>query len=106
MKRTYVIRDGELVEKRPESRAACPYVIPDLPDYESPIDGSVVHGRSGRREDFKRTACRPYEGREQEEKEAARTRGYDDQKLERRIDESAHRAYAQLHPDKQRILRG
>lgn len=106
MKRTYVIRGGELVEKPPTKRSAAHYVIADLPDYQSPVDDRVVHGRSGRREDLKRTQSRPYEGREQEEKEAARVRGYDDQKLDRRIDESAHRAYAQMHPDKRKALRG
>ena len=98
--------DGELVEKTPTERVASHYVVNDLPDYQSPIDDHVVHGRAGRREDFKRTQCRPYEGREQEEKEAARSRDYDDQKLDRRIDESAHRAYAQMHPDKRKALRG
>lgn len=106
MKITYVLRDGELVEKSEASKPPTPYVIPDLPDYESPVDGKVVHGRAGRREDFKRTNCRPWEGRDQEQKEANRVRQYDDQKLDRRIDESAQRAYAQLHPDKRRLLRG
>jgi hypothetical protein len=103
---TYVLINGELVEKRYAPKPKTAYVIPDLPDYQSPVDDRIVHGRSGRREDLKRTQSRPWEGREQEEKEASRARQYDEQKLDRRIDESAQHAYAQLHPDKRRLLRG
>jgi len=105
VRRTYILVDGELVEKS-RARPSGHYVIPDLPDYESPVDGSVVHGRRGRRYDLARTGCRPYEGREQEEREAGRHRQYDDQKFDRKLDESVGRAYAQMHPDKRRLLRG
>lgn len=32
-------------------------IVPDLPDYRSPIDGRVVSGRAARREDLRRNNC-------------------------------------------------
>ena len=76
----------------------------DLPDYTSPVDDRVVHGRKGRREDLKRSGCRPYEGRASEAKEAERQKGYIEKAQDHRIEEAARHAYAQLSPDKKRIL--
>lgn len=36
-------------------------IVPDLPAYESPIDGRVIDGRAARREDLKRSGCREYD---------------------------------------------
>ncbi len=80
------------------------FVQPDLPGYQSPVTGLWVEGRKARREDLKRTRSRPYEGREQEQKEANRQRVYAEQANDRRLDETARRAYYQLSPDKRRIL--
>lgn len=80
------------------------FVQPDLPGYQSPVTGLWVEGRKARREDLKRTGSRPWEGREQEQKEADRRRAYAEQASERRLDESARRAYYQLDPSKRRIL--
>lgn len=104
MRTTYVLVNGGLVLKSEIKIAPTLMVIPDLPDYESPIDGRVVHGRSGRREDFKRSQTRPYEGREQEAKEAARHAAYAEQHNDRSIDVSVRRALAELHPDTRRAL--
>lgn len=70
------------------------YVQPDLPDYESPIDGRLVSGRRQRRNDLARSGCRPYEGREQEQKEAAKVRAENDRRLDSLSTEMAHRAWA------------
>lgn len=80
------------------------FVQPDLPGYQSPVTGLWVEGRKQRREDLKRTGSRPYEGRAQEQKEANRQRAYAEQASERRLDETARRAYYQLSPDKRRSL--
>lgn len=80
------------------------FVQPDLPGYTSPVTGLWVEGRKARREDLKRTGSRPWEGREQEQKEADRRRAYVEQANERRLDETARRAYYQLDPTKRRIL--
>lgn len=56
-------RTGKLVPKD-EYYAARPrthMIIPDTPDYESPIDGSVISGRKQRREDLKRNGCHEYD---------------------------------------------
>lgn len=98
---------GDLIEVTPDYQAPkreAPHVIADLPDYESPIDGRVVHGRKGRRDDLKRHGCREWAGREQEEKEAARQRAYNEQRSDERLHEAASRAYHQLDPQKRRIL--
>ena len=109
MRKRWIQINGELVEVTPNhqtQKRQAPYVQADLPDYESPIDGRIVHGRKGRRDDLKRHRCRPWEGRDQEEREAARQRAYNEQMDERRLDENARRAYYQLSPDKRRILEG
>jgi hypothetical protein len=62
---TYVLRNGELVEKStgtvlsmPERDGLCmPQIIHDTPPYRSPIDGRPIGGRAARREDLKRNNC-------------------------------------------------
>ena len=80
------------------------YVQPDLPDYESPIDGRVVHGRAGRREDLRRSGSRPYEGREVEAREAARVRKNHEAAQERAIERTAQAVLANMSPEKKRAL--
>jgi hypothetical protein len=83
------------------------YVMPDLPDYESPIDGRVVHGRAGRREDLRRSGSRPYEGREAEAREAARARKNHEAAQERAIERTAQAVWANMSPEKKRAaMRG
>ena len=88
---------GELVEipwdRKQQSLA--PTVWNDLPGYESPIDGRWVEGRKARREDLKRSGCRPYEGREQEMKEAAKVRQAQERQLDHLAEKMAHRAWAE-----------
>ena len=99
---------GELIEVgddyMPELRADI-HIIPDLPGYESPTTGLWVEGRKQRREDLKRSGCRPWEGMEQEKKEAAKQRAYIDQHLESRLHENVMRTFHELPPEKRRILR-
>lgn len=106
MKTTFIQHPdtGELVlasEYRAPNRATF-YVQGDLPDYESPIDGRVVHGRAGRREDLRRSGCRPYEGRDAEAKEAARIRADDARAHDRRLEQTVSAAWANLSPEKKR----
>jgi len=95
---------GELIlaeDYRPPHRPTH-YVMPDLPDYESPIDGRVVHGRAGRREDLRRSGCRPYEGREVEAREAARVCRNHEQAQDRAIERTAQSVWANMSPEKRR----
>lgn len=58
----------------------------DLPGYVSPVTGKWVEGRRARSEDLKRSGSRPYEGREQEQKEIARQEAYADQQRDKRME--------------------
>ena len=81
-----------------------PAVFGDLPVYMSPVTGNPVEGKKQRRDDLKRTHSRPYEGREQEEKEAHRQRGYDERVQDTQINKAAWSAWHQMSPDKRRKL--
>lgn len=107
-RRRWVYVDGEAIEVTADFAQAPtgPLVFGDLPSYQSPIDGHWVDGRAARREDLKRTGSRPWEGLEQEKKEAARTRAYEDARFDSRVEETARRAFHQLHPNIRRQIGG
>lgn len=62
---TYVWRGDHFADKRTGEPMHLPYageivapmVVPDIPDYRSPIDGRVIGSRSARREDLARNNC-------------------------------------------------
>lgn len=83
-----------------------PLIFGDLPSYQSPVTGLWVDGRVARREDLKRTGSRPWEGKEQEQKEAARQERYAEQKLDASLTKTASEAFYQLPPSKRAILTG
>lgn len=93
MRRRFVYRDGQLVEVTPRRAAALHFIQPDLPGYESPVTGEWIEGRKARREDLKRTGSRPYEGREQEVKEANRARAAQERQLDGLAERMAHSAW-------------
>lgn len=107
MRRRFVQRNGELIEVTvdyvPEPRG--PLVFGDLPAYQSPVTGKLVDGRVARREDLKRTGSRPWEGLDQEKKEAARHVAYAEQRQDAALTKSASEAFYQLSPSKRAILR-
>lgn len=80
-------------------------IIPDIEPYESPIDGRVINSRTQRRDDLERHNARPYEGREQEAKEAKRRESYIEQRNDAQLTEHVSRAYYQLSPSKRDALR-
>jgi hypothetical protein len=96
----------ELVRVRPRRAEALHFIQPDLPAYHSPITGQVIEGRRARREDLKRHGCRPWEGREQEEKQANKNRAEADRQLARAAEARVDRAWAQLPPRMKRVLEG
>lgn len=108
MRRRYIQRkDGTLVEVSrdylPDPQG--PLVIPDLPGYQSPVTGLWVEGRVQRREDMKRTGSRPWEGLDQEKKEAARQQQYVEQRNEATLDRVAHEVFYQMPPSKRDLLK-
>lgn len=89
---------------RPKS--VTPYIQPDLPAYTSPIDGRVVDGRRQRREDLLRSNSRPYEGREQEAKEAAKVQAERERQMDTLAEKMAHRAWAEAPERIRKVFRG
>ncbi len=88
----------------PEPRT--PTIFGDLPGYQSEATGLWVEGRRQRREDLKRSGCRPWEGLQQEKQEAARQQRYADERLDAALTRTASEAFYQLPPEKRRILTG
>jgi hypothetical protein len=95
----------ELVEAAARRSQALHFIQPDLPGYESPITGQWIEGRKARREDLKRHNCRPYEGREQEEKVAAAVRAEQERGLDQLAEKMAHRAWADAPERVRRVFR-
>lgn len=109
MRRRWIYpRDGEPFEVTADyvREPRGPLVIGDLPSYQSPIDGKWVDGRVQRREDMKRSGSRPWEGIDQEKKEAARLAQYAEQRLDASLTKTASEAFYQLPPSKRNILMG
>lgn len=107
MRRTfrYDPRSKELVEVTEQKRRQlAPQVFGDLPGYESPASGKWIEGRRARREDFKRTNTRPYEGREAEQRMVEQQRQYAERKADEKLTEAAHRAWNDAPSDVRRIL--
>jgi len=89
-----------------KQEALAPIVWNDLPAYESPIDGRVIDGRRQRRNDLARSNCRPYEGRDQEQKEATRIQGYQEQREDRLAEKMAHVAWSDAPERIRKLFRG
>ncbi len=109
MRRRYVQINGELIEVSPDfnpPKREAPLVFGDLPSYRSPINGQWIDGRVARREDMKRNGCRPWEGLEQEKKEAHRQERYAEQKLDASLTKTASEVFYQLPQEKRAILTG
>jgi hypothetical protein len=96
---------NELVEAPARRSQALHFIQPDLPGYESPIDGRWVEGRKARREDLLRSGCRPYEGREQEQKEAMKVQAARERELDHLAEKMAHRAWAEAPERVRKVFR-
>ena len=92
---------GELTEK---VILSAPMGIVDIPAYVSPTSGRWINSRRERNEDLKASNARPWEGMEQEQKEAERHKAYTEQKEDQALTVAAEQAFAQLEPEKKRIL--
>lgn len=57
MRRTYVLIDGEFVERKRDQRGRYHYVQPDIAPYRSMIDGRMVTSRSQHRAMLKAHGC-------------------------------------------------
>lgn len=57
MKRTYILVDGEFVERKKDEKGRYHYVVPDITPYKSMIDGKMVTSRSEHRRHLKANNC-------------------------------------------------
>lgn len=57
MKRTYVLVDGEFVERKRDKSGRFHYVMPDIQPYKSMIDGRMITSRSEHRAHLKANNC-------------------------------------------------
>jgi putative FmdB family regulatory protein len=72
--------------------------------YVSPTSGKYIDTKRARIEDLKRSGCRPYEGFEQEKKEAARQAAYEEKKSDEKLDAAVRTAYHELAPEQRAAL--
>ena len=111
MRKTYRWIDGELTLvavngkylQSEETKSAT--IFGDLPGYESPIDGKWIEGRKARRNDLARSGCRPWEGLEQEKKEAAKAHASLDRQTDELAEKIAHRAWAEAPERIRKVFR-
>lgn len=73
-------------------------------EYVSPASGKYISTARARRDDLARTDSRPYEGFEQEQKEAKRKKADIEKKQDAKLHDSVSRAYYQLPPEKRKVL--
>lgn len=81
-----------------------PFGMVDIPAYVSPVTGRVIDSRAKRRDDLARTNSRPWEGMEQETKEAQRRAAYEEKKQDAKLEEAVVSAWHQLPADKRQAL--
>ena len=113
MRRTYRYIDGELVLVKVDGKWVIdeptedkgPMVFPDLPGYQSPVSGKWIDGRKARRDDLARTNSRPWEGLEQEKKEAAKHAAERERRDDQLAEKMAHRAWAEAPERVRRMFR-
>ena len=83
---------------------SAPLGIVDIPAYVSPVSGRWINSREQRKEDLKQAGCRPWEGMEQEQKEASRRAAYTEQKDDAALTVAAEKALAQMPHEKRKVL--
>lgn len=86
-----------------EKRIFTPQLVcDDLPGYLSPVTEQWVEGKRARREDLKRSGCRPYDPGEKEE--FVRRRAREDAALDRSIDEHVEASVSTMPARKRELL--
>lgn len=83
---------------------SAPMGIVDIPAYVSPVSGKLINSRKQRVEDLKESGSRPWEGLEQEQKEADRQKAYREAEADKKLTKAVETAYAQLSPEKKQVL--
>lgn len=91
-------------EKTEKVILTAPFGIVDIPAYVSPTSGKWINSRRERTEDMKRTNSRPWEGMEQEKKEAERQKAYKEADDDKKLEAAVVDAWKTLTPEKQAVL--
>jgi hypothetical protein len=95
-------KDKLLMHAYPK-RSASVYV---MPSYQSPITGQWIDTPSQRREDMKRSGSRPWEGRDQELKEAQKRKENLEKETDKLAEKMAVTAWQQLPEQHREALSG
>lgn len=101
-----LLTEKEWYDKYGSDKVQTHFVMPDVEGYVSPVTGLWVDGRVQRKADLINTKSRPWEGLEQEKKEAARQREYQAQKREQEVFKNVEQAFRQLPEQTRRKLGG
>jgi hypothetical protein len=80
------------------------HVISDIQPYESPATGKMITSRSERREDFKVSGCREWEGMACEQKEASKRKRETEQKQDAALEHEVRTVYSQMPDEKKQAL--
>lgn len=72
--------------------------------YQSPATGKWIDTSAKRKDDFKESKTRPWEGKEQEVKEMERQQMYREQKEDKKLDDTVRSAYYALTPEQRKTL--
>lgn len=72
--------------------------------YQSPIDNRAITSKRQRADDLARSGCRPWEGLDQEKKQAARDKLHEQKNFEQKVEKWVGEAYQSLPTEKKRIL--
>ena len=83
---------------------SAPYGVVDIPAYQSPVTGKWINSRKERTEDLKRNNSRPWEGMEQEQKEADRQRAYQEAKEDAKLEQCISETLSAMPPEKKESL--
>lgn len=81
-----------------------PAVQVDIGGYQSPIDGRWIEGKSARREDLKRSNCRPWEGMASERQAAIERSKAADKDFEKGVEAAAYNTFNNMSAEKQRAI--
>lgn len=94
---------GQKTEKRILSAPMARFDIQPWDAYISPSTGKTITSYAQRREDMKASGCRDFEGIESEKRSAERSRQYDEEELDKKLDARVRTAWAELSPAKKAL---
>jgi hypothetical protein len=78
--------------------------VSEFQPYVSPATGKVITSRTERREDLKRSGCRPWESMEEEKKQAIKLKEEEDAKFEAGLEKCAHEVLNNMSSEAQAAL--